>query len=436
MTEDTALLLIYLIPLLLICGGYLYVRQRRERANRTLFEAATAGGLHEPASLHPVIDISRCMGCGACVSACPEHNVLGMLEGKAQLVGPANCIGHGACQKSCPFGAIELVFGTASRGVDIPLLSPDFQTSKSGIFIAGELGGMGLIRNAIEQGSQAMAAMINALPKQHDRELDVVIVGAGPAGLAAGLAAKAAGIRFLILDQEHTLGGTVAHFPRGKLVMTQPAELPLAGKMKLTETSKENLLDFWNRTLERYPLPIRFDERVQSIEQDGDGYRVSTAQQHYQARLVLLAIGRRGSPRTLNIPGEQSDKVVYRLVDPEQYRGQSVMVIGGGDSALEAAISIAEEPGTQVSLSYRGEGFSRAKAKNRDRLQALQKAGQLQVFLNSEPATIEQDAVLLKTPGGLQSIPNDSVIICAGGELPTGFLKKIGIQVETKYGTA
>ena len=436
MTEDTALLLIYLIPLLLICGGYLYIRQRREQANRTLLEAATAAGLHEPASLHPVIDVSRCMGCGACVNACPEHNVLGMLEGKAHLVAPANCIGHGACQKSCPFGAIELVFGSASRGVDIPLLSPDFQTSKSGIFIAGELGGMGLIRNAIEQGSQAMAAMIKVLPKQHDSELDAVIVGAGPAGIAAGLAAKAGGIRFLVLDQEHTLGGTVAHFPRGKLVMTQPAELPLAGKMKLTETSKENLLDFWNRTLEQHPLPIRFGERVQSIEQADSGYRVSTGQQHYRTHLVLLAIGRRGSPRMLNIPGEQSDKVVYRLVDPEQYRGQSVMVVGGGDSALEAAISIAGEPDTQVSLSYRGEGFSRAKPKNRERVQALVDAGQLQVFLGSEPATIERDAVLLKTPEGLQSIPNDSVIICAGGELPTGFLKKIGIQVETKYGTA
>lgn len=436
MTDDVILLLIYLFPLLLIIGIYLYLQQRRSRANQALQQEARESGLHEPASLHPVIDASRCVGCGACVNACPEHNVLGLIEGKAQLIGAANCIGHGACQKACPVGAIELVFGTATRGVDIPRVSADFQTSVPGIYIAGELGGMGLIRNAIEQGRQAMDAMLKALPKRGDVPLDAVIVGAGPSGLSAALAAKAAGIRYITLDQESTLGGTVAHFPRGKLVMTQPATLPLVGKVKLTETSKEHLLAFWNDVLQRHPLNMALDEQVQHIERVDNGFLVTTRHQQYHCRQVLLAIGRRGTPRKLNIPGEESTKVVYRLIDPEQYRGQSVLVVGGGDSALEAAISIAEEPDTCVTLTYRGDSFNRAKAKNRERIQALQQTGKLSVFLNSTPTSIEDAAVILQTPEGLKVIANDSVIVCAGGELPTGFLKKIGIDVETKYGTA
>ncbi|MFZ5602673.1 MAG: NAD(P)-binding domain-containing protein [Pseudomonadota bacterium] len=436
MLDNLIPLLIYLLPLLLIGGVYVYLQKRRDKANLTLLQEARESGLHEPASLHPVIDTTRCVGCGACVNACPEHNVLGLIQGKAQLIGAANCIGHGACQKACPVGAIDLVFGTATRGVDIPLIAADFQTSVPGIYIAGELGGMGLIRNAIEQGRQAMEAMVKALPKRVEAPLDAVIVGAGPSGLSAALAAKAAGIRYITLDQEVTLGGTVAHFPRGKLVMTQPATLPLVGKVKLTETSKEHLLAFWDDVLQRHPLNMALGEQVQHIERSGSGFRVITGSRQYQCHQVLLAIGRRGTPRKLNVPGEDASKVVYRLIDPEQYRGQAVLVVGGGDSALEAAISIADEQDTQVTLAYRGDSFSRAKAKNRERVQALVQAKKIDVFLNSSPATIEDKVVILQTPEGVKVIANDSVIICAGGELPTGLLKKIGINVETKYGTA
>ncbi|NPU92758.1 MAG: NAD(P)-binding domain-containing protein [Gammaproteobacteria bacterium] len=434
--DDLIPLLIYLPPLLLIGGVYIYLQKRRDKANLTLLQEARESGLHEPASLHPVIDTTRCVGCGACVNACPEHDVLGLIQGKAQLIGAANCIGHGACQKACPVGAIDLVFGTATRGVDIPLIAADFQTSVPGIYIAGELGGMGLIRNAIEQGRQAMEAMVKALPKRSDAPLDAVIVGAGPSGLSAALAAKAAGIRYITLDQEATLGGTVAHFPRGKLVMTQPATLPLVGKVKLTETSKEHLLAFWDDVLQRHPLNMALGEQVQHIERTAGGFLVTTGNRQYQCHQVLLAIGRRGTPRKLNVPGEDASKVVYRLIDPEQYRGQAVLVVGGGDSALEAAISIADEQDTQVTLAYRGDSFNRAKAKNRERVQALVQAKKIDVFLNSSPATIEDKVVILQTPEGVKVIANDSVIICAGGELPTGFLKKIGINVETKYGTA
>lgn len=436
MSEDHILLLVYLAPLVLILAIYIALQKRRDRQSLALLDAAHQAGMKVPDSLHPVIDPSQCIGCGACVSACPEHNVLGLVQGKAHLVSPSNCIGHGACQKACPVGAIHLVFGSSERGVDIPVLNADFQTSLPGIYIAGELGGMGLIRNAVEQGRQAMVAIAESLPKDRPKMLDVVIIGAGPAGISASLGAQENGLNYVTLDQEANLGGTVAHFPRGKLVMTQPATLPIVGKVKLTETSKESLLGFWQDILKRHTLNLQFGTQVQHIETHEDHLVVHTPGQSFPCHRVLLAIGRRGSPRKLNVPGEDLSKVVYRLIDPSQYRGQAVLVVGGGDSALEAAASVAEEDNTEVTLAYRGDNFNRAKAKNRERIKALEQAGKLSVLFNTEPSKIDINTVHLLAPDGEKILANDSVIVCAGGELPTGFLKKIGISVETKYGTA
>lgn len=403
-------------------------------------EEAIAVSMMEPPTLHPVIDPNKCIGCRSCVEVCPEHpshTVLGMIRGKARLVGPSNCIGHGACKAACPVDAIELVFGTERRGIDIPIVSPDFQTNVPGMYIAGELGGMGLIGNAIEQGRQAMES-VSALDGlgRADR-YDVIIVGAGPAGFAASLGAMQAQMRFLTVEQD-TLGGTVAHFPRGKLVMTRPATLPVAGKMSFTETTKEELLEYWQGVQEETGLEISFSERVTGIKANPDepGFTLTTTKGEYETRAVLLTIGRRGTPRQLGVKGEELTKVVYRLIDPEQYRGQHVLVVGGGDSALEAAHSIAEQPGTTVSLSYRSGAFTRAKAKNRDKVESMAGEGMLTVIMNSNVKEIREDSVLIEQDGKGIPLQNDAVIVSAGGILPTGFLKEIGITVETKYGTA
>jgi len=311
----------------------------------------------EPPTLHPEIDPTICIGCKSCVSACPEqdaHVVLGMIGKKAWLVGPSDCIGHGACKTACPVGAIKLVFGTAKRGVDIPVVRPNFETDIPGIFIAGELGGMGLIRNAIEQGRQAMQSISKLLKPGHNNDLDLIIVGAGPAGFTATLAAKLGNIKSMTVEQE-SLGGTVAHFPRRKLVMTQPAELPIVGKVKFKEVQKEDLIEFWQGVEKKTGVKIRYNERVETVvpATGGTGYQVKTNQGEYNTRAILLAIGRRGTPRQLGVPGENTTKVSYRLIDPEQYRNQHVLVVGGGDSALEAATSIAEEQGTVVTLLLR-----------------------------------------------------------------------------------
>ncbi len=431
------MMLAYGAPLAMLWAGYAGLGKLRERRALAARKEAEDAGLTEPASLHPVIDPNFCIGCGSCVGACPEGRILGLVGGKAQLIEPSRCIGHGACARACPMEAIQLVFGTATRGVDIPQVDEDFQTNVPGIYIAGELGGMGLIRNAIEQGRQAMASIIAARGRPAPAGMhDVIIVGAGPAGISASLAAKEAGLDFLTLEQD-SLGGTVAHFPRGKLVMTAPAHLPIYGKVNFRETSKEALLELWQKVVAETGLQINHGQRVDGIERMPDGsFEVITPKGRHRGRAVLLAIGRRGTPRKLGVPGEELSKVVYRLIDPEQYAGKAVLVVGGGDSALEAATSIAEQAGTDVTISYRSGSFSRAKPANRERIAAADSTGKLRVLMNSNVKSIGEDHVVIDAAGEEVRLANDAVIICAGGILPTGFLKAAGIHVETRYGTA
>ncbi|MDH3633684.1 MAG: NAD(P)-binding domain-containing protein [Gammaproteobacteria bacterium] len=427
-----------LLPPLLILLTYLAWYRRRERINSQTRLQAIESGLSEPASLHPLIDRNKCIGCKSCVFACPQqlgHDVLGIFHGKAELLEPANCIGHGACKTVCPVGAINLVFGSEKRGVDIPQVDDHFETNIPGIYIAGELGGMGLIRNGIEQGKTAMLSLAKDLPSSSSNAHQVVIVGAGPAGFAATLKAKELGLNYLTLDQE-SLGGTVYKYPRGKIVMTHPVDLPIAGKMHFKETTKEELLEFWQGVKKNTGIRINYQELVSNITTRDAGFELKTSRGQYTADKVLLAIGRRGTPRKLGVPGEDHPKVVYSLIDPEQYLGKKVLVVGGGDSALEAALSIVDAGGADVSISYRSDAFSRAKAKNRERVDNYAAASKVKLYLSSNLINISPHEVVLEHKGQAIQLENDAIIINAGGILPTGFLKDIGISVETKYGTA
>jgi len=431
---DTLSYVIYLIPAAFLLLWHVLRRRRLERRSVAAQERT---GAAEPASIHPAINPERCIGCSSCIKACPEqahHDVLGLVGGRAVLVSPGDCIGHGACRTACPVDAITLVFGSERRGIDIPLVSPSFESSVPGMFIAGELGGMGLIRNALEQGRQAIEA-ISQRRGGGNGLLDVVIVGAGPAGFAASLTAKSKGMRYLTLEQE-SLGGAVFQYPRGKLVMTAPATVPLLGKVNFRQTSKEALLEFWQEAERKTDVRINYRERVEDITRSGDTFTVKSSKATYQTRSVLLAIGRRGTPRKLGVPGEELPKVVYRLIDPEQYAGQQVLVVGGGDSALEAAASIAEAAGGGVVRSYRGAELDRAKARNRDRIESATRGGKLRLLMKSNVRQIDAQAVAIEHDGAMVNVRNDAVIVSAGGVLPSDFLKRIGITVETKYGTA
>jgi len=437
MQNDWTIFLLYAIPVVIVYTYYLSRRATKQRTNREVFWESIDSGMTSPPSLHPIIDSNKCIGCEACVHACPEfpaHQVLGIIGNKANLVSPTDCIGHGACKEACPVGAISLVFGTAERGIDIPNISPEFETNIPGIFVAGELGGMGLIKNAVEQGRQALECLSSKIEKNNNH-LDVAIVGAGPAGFSAALAAHEKKLRYVAFEQSE-LGGTVANFPRGKLVMTSPAILPIYGEMKFRETQKEALIDFWRGVEKQTGVNIHYKEKILEVKPTDNGFLLTTTKNTYRTAAVLLAIGRRGTPRTLGVEGEKQSKVVYSMIDPSEYADKQVLVVGGGDSALEAANAIAEEPGSVVTLSYRSGSFSRAKRKNRQKSESLAEAGKLNILFNSNVKNISEEKVVIGTKNENLEIGNDAVIVCVGGILPTGFLNEIGIEVETKYGVA
>ena len=431
MSSTFTLYLLYGLPLAVIIFFYLRRERLRGEIHTQAWQESIAAGLTEPATLHPVFDPNLCIGSGGCFKACPEQ-AIGIINGKGALISPGRCIGHGACAAACPVGAIKLVFGTATRGVDIPNLNPNFETNVPGIFIAGELGGMGLIRKAVEQGRQAIEAI--AKRGRANTPHDVVIIGAGPAGIAATLAAKHLGLRYITLEQEDTFGGTTLHYPRGKLIMTAPMDLPIIGKIDIKLTNKESLIKLWQAVTQKTDLKINFSERMDRIERRDEAFSIITNQRTYLTGSVLLAIGRRGTPRKLDVPGEELEKVVYRLLDPEQYRGKHVLVVGGGDSALEAALAIADEPGTVVTLSYRNKTFDRVKLMNRERIQVACDSGRLKLLFETNVVGIRAATVELGHHGNTIELANDAVIICAGGLLPTDLLHDIGVEVRTHHG--
>jgi thioredoxin reductase/Pyruvate/2-oxoacid:ferredoxin oxidoreductase delta subunit len=414
-------------------AGLMAVRRAlRSQAGARQLAVSTAEERNVPKSLHPVIDPDVCIGSLSCLKSCPEGDILGFVAGAAALVEADHCIGHGKCAAECPVDAIQLVFGTAKRGVDLPETNAFFESSQPGVYVIGELGGMGLIKNAMRQGLECAAHIAGtrgSAPAAGGRAdvVDVVIVGAGPAGLAAALGAKQSGLSYRLIDQG-VLGGTVAHYPRHKIVMTETIDLPLYGRFGKKRISKTELMESFQRIVTKAGL--RVDEGVKLVGLEGrDGaFEVLTeAGGRIGARKVILAVGRRGTPRKLGVPGEELPKVTYSLTDAEQYRGKKVLVVGGGDSAIEAACDLVEQGGAQVVLSYRGPALARCRAANRARIERLVAEERLHMILSSEVRSVGPAEVILEVGGKRYRFANDYVIVNIGGELPTELLKKAGV---------
>jgi thioredoxin reductase/NAD-dependent dihydropyrimidine dehydrogenase PreA subunit len=427
-TVLTALISIVLIASILI--PYVRYIKKKESVAKNRFDELKIAGLHQAVSMHPVIDVTNCIGCGACTTVCPEGDVLGIIEGKATLIHGAKCVGHGRCAEACPVGAIELLMAKPSVSASLPVLSETFETSVPGVYIVGELGGLGLIRNAVEQAKKAIADIV-AKKQPHSCDVDVVIVGAGPSGLTSGLGAIESGLSYMLFEQED-IGGAILHYPRSKVVMTNPVMLPVWGKLHLREVEKEKLLGLWMEIIQKTNLQIITGSKVNTIVPEGDGFRVSTNYSSGTAKFVILALGRRGTPRKLGVPGEELPKVMYRLIDTASYNGRKILVVGGGNSAIEAAVGLGIQKGNTVTLSYRQGTFNRISQRNQQHLDQSVKEKRITLALETEVAKITPTSVILTGKKGQSEIPNDEVFIFAGGEMPFELLRQIGVDVHSQ----
>jgi thioredoxin reductase/NAD-dependent dihydropyrimidine dehydrogenase PreA subunit len=411
---------------------YVLAFRRRRHADRSRKEEAVRLGVDRPHAQFPFIDPMRCIGCGTCVDACPEGDVLGIVGGTATVVNGLRCVGHGRCEIACPVGAIEVGLGDLKSRMDIPVLDEWHQTTVPGVFVAGELGGLALVKNAIAQARKVVDHVARLAPASRAASggdvLDVAIVGAGPAGLTAAAAAREHGLSHVVLEQEGDLGGTIFHYPRRKLVLVQAVDVPILGRLREGEYAKEDLLGLLQDMCRRGEIRIRFGERVLGLERAGGEIAVRSTSGVTLSRFVVLALGRRGTPRKLGAPGEELPKVMYQLTDAESYQQQRILVVGGGDSAVEAALGLARQRGNRVTLSYRREKLVRIKKKNEQRIGELLASRRIEGAFGTEIERIEPSSVRLKAPGGVRELPNDYVFVFAGGEPPFDLLRQMGVR--------
>ena len=416
----------------------LYLKKLKIREARAR-EAAEKGKMYSsgPTAQHPHIDNVYCIGCSICTHVCPEGDVLAMLGGKAVIVNGHKCIGHALCAEACPVGAITMVMASASTGADMPSLTPEYETNVQNMFIVGELGGLALIKNAINQGRDCVDTITNRVKAMGATRsvpgvCDVLVVGAGPGGISASLRAIENKLSYITVEQDE-LGGTVAKYPRQKLVMTSPVNFPMYGKFKKMQLSKEELIAFWDKLRERTDFKLRSGEKVEDIQKGPDGiFTVTTTKGQYRSRSVVLALGRAGTPRKLGVKGEELPKVMYRLIEADHYINKKILVVGGGDSAVEAAMGLSQQTGNTVTLSYRQDRFARIKERNTKHIEESMRTGKVRVLFNSIPVEFKPNSVLINVKDALQEIPNDYVWVFAGGTPPNAFLKKVGIEFGTR----
>ena len=408
---------------------YLVNWKRKQKQTIDKLNEATRIGTNKALMQHPIIDLSRCIGCGICTKVCPEGEVLGLVGGKAVLINGSKCVGHEVCMESCPVGGIEVGLGDVSSREDIPLLSSELESNLENIYLIGELGGLALIRNAVNQGSR-VAKSIQSKLKGSAPSQPIVVVGAGPAGLSCTISLMEMGLPVVLLDQSEP-GGTILQYPRRKLVMVQPIEMPGYGEMSNSEYSKEELLEIWDKIFETHSPDFRSGHQLESIEKDGGGYKIRTSAGELTSEYVVLALGRRGTARKLEVPGEDLSKVAYKLMDAETYQNKHILVVGGGDSAVEAAVGLGQQIGNTVTLSYRKSSFARIKTRNDEQIAKAVKNGWISIMYESTVDSIHEEHVIINHHDQTKQVKNDYIFIFAGGIPPFKLMNSIGVQFGT-----
>ena len=435
-------------------GAFVLGRALESSGRARRLRPELAGPPQTPPSLYPRIDTGACICTGACVDACPEQDVLAVIAGRPRLVRPSACVGHADCLRSCPVSAIELVLGSPERAVEVPVVSSAFETTVPGLHVAGEITGIGLIHNALAQGRQAARAALDSAAGAgsagaHDCAHDLVVIGAGPAGLGAALEARARGARCTVFEKSR-LGGAIQSYPRQKVVMSAPFDLPGLGKVKLRRTSKQALLDLFDDVIRSAQLAIVERAEVTAITPLAGraGFHVQTTACSTTAHRVVLAIGRRGTPRRLGVPGDDLPHVIHDLDDAAHHAGQRIVVVGGGDSAVEAALALAAQPATTVTLVHRGTDFGRCKPDNQGALEtaldtasgaASGAAGRPRRAPAHRPARQpgprrDRGSRRAATPGGVRAVAATRVVCCLGAELPSRWLRGLGIELRELRG--
>ncbi|MBI5504623.1 MAG: NAD(P)-binding domain-containing protein [Deltaproteobacteria bacterium] len=389
-------------------------------------EDSGAGG-----QVHAIVLRDTCIGCGSCVAACDEAGAIRLVN-KMAVVDRDKCVGHGMCAQACPVGGITLSTGAAVQRVEVPLLDSTFQSNVAGVYVVGELGGRGLIKNAINEARIAIEAIAHELAAEPDRGrdpdlLDVVIVGAGPAGLSSGLSALKCGLSYALLERG-SIADSIRKYPRHKLLLAEPVSIPLYGELWLTDASKETLLEVWETIIAATGLQVRTGCEVEDVRRHASELLVKTAAGPLRARRVVLAIGRRGTPRRLEVPGADRPEVYYDITEVSEFQGSRTVVVGGGDSAIESAVGLANQPDTTVCLVHRGTSFEKAKARNREHLDQALAQGKLRLLLNAQVREIREGEVLVTCTDGPVVVPSDSVIVRIGGEAPVEFLDRVGVR--------
>ncbi len=388
----------------------------------------------------PQINTQTCIGCYACVDACP-YDVLDVQKYVAVVVRPEACCGLTLCEQRCPNGSLRITDGETIG--DRPRIGENLESLDTpGLFLAGDITGLPLIKNAILQGSHAIDKIVASLESEGawtgaDKPLDLLIIGAGPAGISAALRAKELGLSFQVIEQG-SVAQSIRSFPRGKLVFDQPLDLPLSGKLWLEESTKEELLSHWMRIVRKADLPISQDTRMTGVARDAQTnlYRVTTEPREgglsetRSARRVLVAIGQRGTPRRLpvDIDPDVEARVHYHLADARSFEGKRVIVVGLGDVAMETALALGRQPGATVTVVHRGKSFTRGKARNIDELERMQQAGRVVLLFESEVSAVGRDAMILRTPKGTLRVPYDAVFVMIGSIPPWNTLRALGIR--------